>query len=365
MRLRYYISGHGLGHASRSCQIIETLRERHPDVEVSLASTAQAWFLRLALGPTLEILPYPWACGVAQHDSLRIDIPATLAAYRPLREGHAAWLAEESEVLRRDRVDLVVSDIPAPPLAAAARAGIPGVGVSNFTWDWIFRGLAGSYPAESAALLELADLFAGDYRHAGRILTLPFAPAETGGPLREDVPLVARRARRGRSEIRARLAIPEGKKLGLVSFGGFGTGELDLRPLAGLNDWVFLTESAIPGHVPNLRPLINGEHYYPDLVAAADALITKPGYGIVSEAIANRTAVLYTSRGAFPEQELLVAGLRRHARSLEISNADFRRGRWGEALERLLAQPLPDRLPPCDGAAVVADRLVELARKPA
>ena len=35
------------------------------------------------------------------------------------------------------------------------------------------------------------------------------------------------------------------------------------------------------------------------LVGAADAVVSKPGYGIISECIANETAILYTSRGHF------------------------------------------------------------------
>ncbi len=45
---------------------------------------------------------------------------------------------------------------------------------------------------------------------------------------------------------------------------------------------------------------------YEDLVGAAEALVTKPGYGVISECIANDAAVLYTSRGHFPEYDVLV-----------------------------------------------------------
>ena len=45
---------------------------------------------------------------------------------------------------------------------------------------------------------------------------------------------------------------------------------------------------------------------YEDLVRAADVVVTKPGYGIISEAIANDTALLYTSRGRFVEYDVLV-----------------------------------------------------------
>ena len=46
---------------------------------------------------------------------------------------------------------------------------------------------------------------------------------------------------------------------------------------------------------------------YEDLVGAAEAVVTKPGYGIISEAIANDTAILYTARGHFPEYDVLVS----------------------------------------------------------
>ena len=38
---------------------------------------------------------------------------------------------------------------------------------------------------------------------------------------------------------------------------------------------------------------------YEDLVHAADAVETKPGYGIIAECLAHETALLYTSRGHF------------------------------------------------------------------
>jgi len=361
MKLHYYISGHGLGHASRSCEIIAALRRRHRDVKVTVVSDAHPWFLRDALDPSVEVVRRSCDCGVVQRDSLVLDIPATAAACRQLSRDFGAQLAQESALLKRERVDLVVSDIPALPLVAAAHAGVPGVGVGNFTWDWIYRDLAGQCPECAAPLLEYAELCAGGYRQATRILRLPFAPGEMGGGGWEDVPLVARTARQARGATRAALGIPDGVHLALVSFGGFGLEALDLTPLGGLGDWVFLAEGTLPANLPNLRPLVNGAYAYPDLVAAADVVITKPGYGIVSEAIANQSAVLYTSRGRFPEQELLVAGLRRYTRCREISNDDLRRGAWGEALAALLAQPLPQERLPCDGAALVAERLVALA----
>ncbi|MCK7523822.1 MAG: hypothetical protein MZV64_42470 [Ignavibacteriales bacterium] len=50
---------------------------------------------------------------------------------------------------------------------------------------------------------------------------------------------------------------------------------------------------------------------YEDLVRAADVVVTKPGYGIIAECIANDTAILYTDRGRFAEYDVLVDAMPR------------------------------------------------------
>jgi hypothetical protein len=99
---------------------------------------------------------------------------------------------------------------------------------------------------------------------------------------------------------------------------------------------------------------------YEDLVAASDAVMTKPGYGIVSDCIANGTPIVYTSRGRFAEYPCLVAGIEAHLPNAFISNDDLRAGRWLPALERVLAQQR--RQPDVDtsGASVAAGLLLSL-----
>ena len=80
---------------------------------------------------------------------------------------------------------------------------------------------------------------------------------------------------------------------------------------------------------------------YEDLVHAADVVVTKPGYGIIAECLANDTAIVYTSRGEFAEYDVLVDALQRHARSAFVSNADLEGGRWAGAIHEALAHPRP------------------------
>ena len=80
---------------------------------------------------------------------------------------------------------------------------------------------------------------------------------------------------------------------------------------------------------------------YEDLVRAVDVVVTKPGYGIISECIANDTALLYTSRGDFREYQVLVDAMPEFLRCTFIDHADLFSGHWKPHLDALLAQPDP------------------------
>ncbi|EMP08824.1 hypothetical protein LEP1GSC124_1059 [Leptospira interrogans serovar Pyrogenes str. 200701872] len=58
-------------------------------------------------------------------------------------------------------------------------------------------------------------------------------------------------------------------------------------------------------------------------MTACDFVITKPGYGILSEAVYAKTPVLYTDRGNFPEVPYLHKSLTEEIPSSYISNEDL------------------------------------------
>jgi hypothetical protein len=103
---------------------------------------------------------------------------------------------------------------------------------------------------------------------------------------------------------------------------------------------------------------------YEDLVAASEAVVTKPGYGIVAESIANDAAILYTSRGHFPEYEVMVEEMPKYVRSAFINHDDLFAGKWETHLDKLLAQPKPKKKAETNGADVAADILLKTLDKP-
>jgi L-arabinokinase len=352
--LRYYITGHGLGHASRSCQVLQALAARHPTIRSDVVSDAAPWFLADNLPPGVALASRTLDVGVRQADSLVMLPEATIRACRQLQAQASGLIAEEAAALRRDGATLVVTDAAALPCAAAAAAGIPAVILSNFTWDWIYEEFLDDYP-ESAAII---DWQRDCYRQAGLALRLPFyGPMPVASVI--DLPMIARHSSTPAALVRSRLGVTVDQHLALLSFGGFGLHGASLDGLAQLPDWVFLAESALAEGHRYLRPLPAGVPY-PDLVNAADVVITKPGYGIVAECLAHRTPVIYTSRGNFREQSQLIAGLQRYGRTVAIDNEQLRLGNLHEALAQLLTLPRPVETLAADGAAVAADHLAAI-----
>jgi hypothetical protein len=359
--LAVYVSGHGFGHSTRTAEVLRALRERAPDLPVAVCTSAPAFLFEGVVPPPLEVRRVECDVGLVQRDALVIDEEATVQAWRRFMESWDALLAREAEWLRASAARLVLGDIPPLAFAAAAEAGLHSVGLTNFSWDWIYGHLGSRLPA----LAEASAWAREAYAKAGLLLRLPFAGDLSAFRRIEDVPLVVRRPATARAQARRRLGLDERPAV-LLSFGGLGLPGLRPAAFGSLVEYqLLLTGRAGDGDVPpNLRRL-DGDALaavglsYPDLVGAADVVVTKPGYGIVTDCIGAGTRLVYTDRGDFPEYPVMVAKMARYLPCAFVSNDELREGRLSRALQAVLAMPFPDP-PRTDGATVAAERLLAL-----
>jgi len=291
-----------------------------------------------------------------QRGSLEVDVPATLAAAQAFHAAGGGWIDAEVARLRHVGARLVVADIPPLAFAAADRAGVPAIGISNFTWDWIYE----DYDARTAAP-GLVEAIGAHYATAEAGWRLPMHGGFATIATLRDLPLVARVARQPGDAVRRGLGLPPERPLVLVSLGGFGAGGLDLpaaaASLRGLADVVVTSSDAVaPGdgiHRVDEAAMYGHGFRYEDLVGAVDVVASKPGYGIISECAANATALLYTDRGRFREYDVLVREMPRYLEAAFIGQEDLRAGRWRRPVMDLLARP--HRAPaPADGATTAA-----------
>jgi len=363
----FYISGHGFGHASRTIEVIQAVLERQPGVPIIVKTTAPRRLFDSAIGGRYEFIELECDTGMVQIDALSLDEAESVRRARAFHAHLDEKAAAEAAFLRARGARAVVGDIPPLAFAAAHVAGLPSVAIGNFTWDWIYEG----YPEQSPS--SLATVMREAYRKATVALRLPTSGGFAGlEAITRDIPFIARRSKREPADVRRLLGVPEGKPFVLLSFGGYGLAGLNTSALAALSDYAIATTD-VPSRgndcVPVFQPA-EGLHYlseqrysasglqYEDLVRAADVVASKPGYGIFTEAIANETALLYTSRGRFVEYEVLVNAMPRYLRSQFLDRADLLAGNWGPALEKLLSSPPPPEQPPLDGASVAAETVI-------
>lgn len=346
--LAAYVTGHGFGHAVRLCEVLRAIRARAPGLAIALTGAIPEWLVRRDVPGPVELRALACDVGLVQRDALRVDEAETARRCAGFDATWDATLAREVAFLRASGARAVLADVPALPFAAAARAGLPALGLANFSWDWIYAHLAVRVPSLAASARRAAEA----YGTASLLLELPFAGDLTAFPRRTPVGLVARRPRLDREEARRRLGL-DGRPAVLVSFGGVGLpglGPQTLRPLSGAYRFLFPDDLGAD-RLAALRVA------YEDVIHAADAVVTKPGYGIVSDAIAAGTRLVYTDRGDFPEYDVLVAEMPRYLAALHVSNADLAAGRLGEPLARVLALPVPPS-PDLGGAGRAAERVL-------
>ena len=110
----------------------------------------------------------------------------------------------------------------------------------------------------------------------------------------------------------------------------------------------------------NLLALSDAQQRYEDLLRGVDAIITKPGYGIVADVISHHVPVLYTDRGEFPEYPRLVEALQDCATAEYIPQSELLAGNVGSYLERLLSKEPNWPSIPLDGADVAAQEILRL-----
>lgn len=339
--------------------MIAALRARAPALAIHVRSNAPHWIFRerdaqlACSGAELEL-----DVGMLQPNGLDLDLPATLAAHERFCARWNAHVDREAAFLREASARLVVSDIAPLAFAAAARAGLPAIGIANFSWDWILDAYAPAEPRWRPIVSRYAEAYAS----AALLLRLPLCGEFQAFPRIQDLPLLVNRSRRSREQCRRSIGLEpsDRRRAVLASFGGFGSAAVPGSAREEFEGYVFVSIGAPPAELGAAWISLPRPAPFPheDLVHACDALLGKPGYGTAAEVLAHGTRFLYLPREDFREIPALLSALQPWGGSRELPRADFESGRWRGALDALFAQPAPRRWEPSDGAERAAEILL-------
>src|SRR5262249_14675366 len=123
--------------------IFEAALKQPPYDDGDRSATAPKRSARRRTGPRLSVEFQDVDTGVIETNGLDPDEDGTAPAASRFYHNFDRRADDEAAYLKRVAARVVVSDIPPLAFAAAARAGIRSIALSNFTWDWIYS----DYPA--------------------------------------------------------------------------------------------------------------------------------------------------------------------------------------------------------------------------
>lgn len=342
------ISSHGLGHAAQVVPVLNELGRHVPSLQAVLRTEVPAWFFEDRLTIAWTRSPARQDIGCIQRGPLTIDVAATWEAYARFHKGWDQRVRDEVQAIQAAGPSLVLSDISYLAVEAAARAGIPAVGLCNLSWDQILQPLAD--PSQSVHR-DIVGHIRCAYRHADVMLRLApglpmtaFTRIVDVGPIADPVPAAV-------PELRQAVGAKASEQLVLVGFGGIPIESLPFDRLDRLDGYRFIVSGPVPGRHARIHAAAALGQSYRTLLASADLIVTKPGYSTVVEAVALGKPVVYVCRYNFADEQALVDFLHRYGRAAELSELDFISGRWEAALQAALTAPPPPAVPPLPGGA--------------
>jgi L-arabinokinase len=365
MIVAYYITGHGFGHATRSIEVARgLLKAGH---SVSIVTNLPSTFFEDLRHPVdeddgggeelrgcLQVHRRMIDTGAIQPDALRVDPKLTLDEYmNNIYDKHDSIIAAEVEFLKLIGADLVLADATPSACAAGRLAGVDAVALlSNFGWDYVYAYMARTLgPDAETRYAAMIKQVAEDYALASVIYSypgeIPWAEAQPHLPVHR-IPLVSRRARRGRGEVRESLGIPLGARLLLLGFGGHSA-SWRLQDSFLPAGWHCCVLGMPPDELPGTARFHALPHdtYVPDVVAASDCWLGKLGYGTISEAISHSTPLIHVSRSCWPEERYVEEYLERCNGGVKMPVEDFLSGNWSSHLDAAVRSKDSGAIQPC------------------
>ena len=353
--IAYYITAHGYGHSVRSCDIIRALRQANPDVTIHVVSDLPIDFLRSRLDLPLEAYRAgSFDVGMVQLDSIRVDVEQTLHKLEALMHRRPELIVQEREFLQRQNVGLVVCDIPGIPLEAGTVEQVPTIAVGNFTWDWIYE----EFLERDERWRRPIEAYRNGYALTDLLLRLPFSEPMASFPRQEHIPLVATPGRPRRQELAKSYHMDPAKTWVLLSFTTLDWDPSVIASLEQYTGYEFLTVLPFGWTGRNFHGIDRHQFHFSDVIATADMVVSKPGYGILSECAVNHKTLIYAERTEFREYLILEAALKQVLRNVHIPAAELYRGNLKPYLEAALNAPHPQGFVKAGGDVIAAKRML-------
>ncbi|PEA37627.1 hypothetical protein CON45_17515 [Priestia megaterium] len=307
--IAYYISDYGYGHATRSTAIIRELLKKSEQVKIIICHSFALDFLQQSFRYEHRVTFREVATDVGyvlRENSLEPDGEVLNIKVSSYVSEFPTKLDEETQFMKEKNVSFVISDISSLGIVGAAALNIPSLGLSNFTWYTAYEGLIEEH---------LLSFLHAQYKQ----MTYHFSLACSNEPhwgIEENQSFDFYSREIDDLEVRSiRKEIDPAGKSHIIYF-GLGM-KVDIGTLSELPVWQspnckFIVSSNVKADHPNVYRIpkiaVETQHY----VAAADLVLTKAGWGTISEAVCAGVPLLITNRSSMKEDRHTIDYLVRH-----------------------------------------------------
>src|SRR5215813_6366295 len=214
MRIAYFVTPHGFGHAARAAAVMVALQKIDPAIQFDIFTQVPRWFFQDSLVRDVRYYHVRADVGLVQATSLHEDLSATVRRLDSFFPCDRALVTTLTALLRSTACALVLCDIAPLGLVAARAAGVPAVLIENFTWDWIYQGYVQEEARLSRHIPYLQNIFAtADYHIQMEPVCCPRQADLKTLP-------VGRQPQRSRQQTRAQLGLPAQAPAVLLTMGG-------------------------------------------------------------------------------------------------------------------------------------------------
>jgi|TARA_B110000914_G_scaffold223286_1_gene238458 uncharacterized protein (TIGR00661 family) len=272
LKILYYVTDHGLGHASRTVAIIRELKKKN--IQIIVRNNDPFEFFKKSL-PGIQIISgdTDFQPVMSKKNDMLFNESKTKANLSNWIHQMPMLIKKESTIIKKIKPNVIISDISFMPILAASKNKIKSILVSSFIWN------------ESLKIPNnMKQYIKNSYKNADIILRLSL-----GTPVNlqnvHKMGVVARHSTLSRKQIRKNLKIKPNEKLILFSLSRKEKIQLKHSKnikILDVSDYSIIKKSGITN-------LVEGQN----LITAADLVICKCGYGFISECLTSKTKFLY------------------------------------------------------------------------
>lgn len=303
----FYVSDYGYGHASRSIALIRKILFHFPHSRIIVKSEGPFDLLSQSLqDPRISVIRYRNDISVPLLRSTEtVDVDTTRILLTEWEESWSNSITGEVRFCKEQGVDLILSDIAPQPFLVADDLGIPSVGISNFSWDTIYKHVV-------PEMTGFIDQVRSAYSCATLACVLPFNLPMDAFLKTVPVSLLSRDISVPRNLMRERLGLNDDETV--VFFNPrcpvekLGPDFFKTLCQQSIRIVVPSTFASRHSHIITL-PIDDTESQ--NWIAMCDCVVTRCGYSTVSEAVQANVPLVVWERPGFIEDNAIITEIQR------------------------------------------------------